>query len=278
VVTSPFRLLPDFIIIGVQKGGTTSLYNYLIQHPCVASAFAKEVHFFDNHTPAHNYGKGMAWYRSHFEYGGYKLYKKLVYGQNLITGEGSPDYIFDTHAPQRIAARMPPVKLIALLRNPIDRAYSHYLHNVKASNSYDVGREDLSFEEAIDREEDRLHGEKEKLLQDESYFSYNYMHYSYLSRGMYADQLKTWFDLFPKEQILVVSSEDFFANPSHIFQQVLDFLKLPAWHLTQYSSYNSRNKDTVGINPATREHLVDYFKPHNQRLYQLLDLKFDWDC
>lgn len=63
-----------------------------------------------------------------------------------------------------------------------------------------------------------------------------------------------------------------------IFKEVLEFLKLPAWDLREYKSYNSRNKDTVEINPATRERLVDYFKPHNQRLYQLLDLKFDWDC
>lgn len=274
-ITSPLRLLPDFIIIGVQKGGTTSLYKYLIQYPCVASAFAKEVHFFDNHTRAHNFGKGMAWYRSHFVYGLYRSYNKLVHKQDLITGEASPDYIFDLHAPRRIAATMPGVKLIALLRNPIDRAYSHYLHNVRAP--HDMGRETLPFEEAIAKEEDRLRGEREKMLQDESYFSYNYMHYSYLSRGIYADQLKTWFDLFPREQILVLRSEDFFANPGTIFKQVLEFLKLQVWELAEYKAYNTRKEGTDGMNPATRERLVDYFKPHNQRLYQLLNINFDWD-
>lgn len=275
LVTSPLRLLPNFIVIGTQKGGTTSLYNYLIQHPCIASAFAKEVHFFDNHTRAHNFGKGMAWYRSHFEYSLHKSYNKIVHQQDLITGEASPDYIFDLHAPQRISSAVPGVKLIVLLRNPVDRAYSHYLHNVRAA--YDVGRETLSFEEAIAAEESRLLGEREKMLQQESYFSYNYMHYSYLARGIYTDQLKTWFNLFPREQVLVLKSEDFFAAPNIIFKQVLEFMNLPAWELTKYKSYNSREEGTARISSATRERLVDYFKQHNQELSQLLGTNFDWD-
>ena len=274
VSTSSLRLLPEFMIIGTQKGGTSSLYNYLIQHPCIASAFAKEVHFFDNHTRAHNFGKGIAWYRSHFAYDLDKSNNKR-HKQQLITGEASPDYIFDPHAPQRIAATLPSVKLIALLRNPIDRAYSHYLHNTRAS--YDVGRETLSFEEAITKEEERLQGEREKLLQDESYFSYNYMHYSYLSRGIYVKQLKTWFDLFPREQILVLKSEDFYANPDTIFKQVLGFLKLPVWELQEYKSYNSSKGSQANIISATREYLAGYFKFHNERLYQQLDINFGWD-
>lgn len=79
MVTSPLRLLPEFLIIGVQKGGTTSLYRYLEEHPCVASAFAREVHFFDNHTRDYKYGKGMSWYRSHFVYSISKFYHKLIH-------------------------------------------------------------------------------------------------------------------------------------------------------------------------------------------------------
>ena len=275
VVTSPWRLLPSFLIIGTQKGGTTSLYNYLIQHPFVASAFAKEVHFFDNHTCAHNFGKGMAWYKSHFEYSLYKSYKKIVHQQDLITGEGSPDYLFDPHASRRIAATIPTVKLIVLLRNPVDRAYSHYLHNVRAA--YDVGREMLSFEEAIAQESNRLNGEKQKLLKDETYFSYNYMHYSYLSRGMYAEQLKIWLSLFPQEQIIVLRSEDFFTDPDSIFKQVVDFLDIPTYKLEKYKSYNSRTENKNRINPVTRERLIEYFKPYNQQLEQLLGINFEWD-
>ncbi|MCU0568769.1 MAG: sulfotransferase domain-containing protein [Oculatellaceae cyanobacterium Prado106] len=275
VMTSPLRLLPEFLIIGVQKGGTTSLYRYLEQHPCVASAFAKEVHFFDNHTRDYKYGKGLSWYRSHFVYSSNKFYHHLVHQQHLMTGEGSPDYIFDVHAPQRIAQALPQAKLIVLLRNPVDRAYSHYLHNVRAP--WDTHREPLSFEEAIAAESTRLQGEREKLLQDERYFSYRYMHYSYLERGKYAEQLQTWFNLYPQEQCLVLGSENFFADPRSHFQQVLDFLGLPSWDLPEYPSFNARTEGAIAIDKGMRSQLVEYFKPHNQKLYELLNYDFGWD-
>jgi hypothetical protein len=276
VMSSALRMLPEFLIIGVQKGGTTSLYRYLEQHPCVAPAFAKEVHFFDNHTRDYKYGKGLSWYRSHFVYSTSKIYHQTVHRQNLITGEGSPDYIFDPNAPQRIAAALPHVKLIVILRNPVDRAYSHYMHNARAA--WDVKREPLSFEEAIAAEPTRLQGEKAKLLQDDSYFSYNYMHYSYLQRGMYADQLQTWFSLYPKEQMLILGSENFFADPQAHFKQVLEFLGLPDWDLPEYKSFNTRSQGAIAMADQTRSQLLEYFKPHNQRLYQILGNDFGWDC
>jgi hypothetical protein len=258
-LTSPLRLLPSFLIIGVQKGGTTSLYRYLEQHPSIASAYAKEVHFFDNHTQAYNYGKGLAWYRSNFVY----------QWQADITGEGTPDYIFDPNAPHRIAKALPEVKLIVLLRNPVDRAYSHYLHTVRAF--WDADREPLSFEAAITEEANRINGEVERLRHEPSYFSYNYMHYSYLARGIYADQLKTWFQLYPKQQILILKSEDFFADPNPCFRKVLEFLNLSLFELPEYKSFNARYKNTEEMQPDTRQFLQDYFNPHNQRLQELLD-------
>ena len=276
-ITSPLRLMPTFLIIGTQKGGTSSLYKYLVQHPQIAPALVKEIHFFDNHTRAYNFGKGMVWYRSHFLYGFQNILTSLIFKQNIVTGEATPDYIFDPNAPRRVAEHLPKSKLIVLLRNPIDRAYSHYLHNVRASKSYDPGRETLSFEDAIAKEEERLKGEKEKLLQDPSYFSYNYLHYSYLSKGVYVDQLKNWFELFPKENFLILKSEDFFANPPEIFNQVLEFLNLQKWELLEYKAYNTRKKDEVGLNPSTRAFLKDYFQPYNQSLCQLTGIDFDWD-
>ena len=275
VTTSPLRLLPEFLIIGVQKGGTSSLYKYLEEHPCVAPALVKEVHFFDNKTRDHKYGKGMPWYRSHFAYSAHRTYHNLVHHQQLITGEASPDYIFDPFAPKRVASLLPQAKLILMLRNPVDRTYSHYLHNVRAF--WDPKREPLSFEEAIAIEETRLKGEIEKLQQDDSYFSYNYMHYTYLRRGIYADQLERWFEFFPREQILILKSEDFFADPGLIFKQVLEFLDLPTFELSEYISFNARTQNSLDIPPEIKAWLVDYFRPHNQRLYQLLGTNFDWD-
>jgi hypothetical protein len=271
--TSSFRLLPSFLIIGVQKGGTTSLYRYLEQHPSIVGAFAKEVHFFDNHTRDYKYGKGMAWYRSHFPFSTYKFDGKFAH-QKMITGEGSPDYIFDVHAPKRIAADLPKVKLIILLRDPVDRAYSHYLHNFRAA--WDPDRENLCFERAIAAERERLHGEYERLIQDDHYFSYKYMHYSYLKRGLYAEQLKVWLQLFPREQFLILKSEDFFAQPNHTFRQVLSFLQLPSWEPEEFQRFNTRNKNSEALDLRIKQELEDYFKPMNSDLYKILGCDFDW--
>jgi hypothetical protein len=275
VWTSPFRLLPNFLIIGVQKGGTTSLYRYLEEHPSVAGAFAKEVHFFDNHTRDHKYGKGMNWYRSHFVYDAYRLYHRLAYQQDLITGEGSPDYIFDVHAPNRIAANLPKAKIIILLRDPVDRAYSHYLHNTRAE--WDPEREKLSFEDAIAAEPERLQGEYEKLMQNEDYFSYNYMHYSYIKRGLYANQLKTWFNLFPRDQFLILKSEVFFTQSAQTFQQVLNFLELPPWEPKKFQLFNTRTERSTSLSPQIRRELKQYFCPYNLELSELVGSSFEWN-
>ena len=264
ILPNQIRLLPDFIIIGAQKCGTTSLYHYLKQHPCVGPVLLKEVNFFDNH-----YSKGIAWYRTHFPSVLYKFCIKQISKQNFVTGEASPDYIFHPHAPKRVLKILPQVKLIILLRNPVDRAYSHYHHQLRK------GREALSFEKAIEKEEERLGGELQKMLLNENYFSLNRQHYSYLSRGIYIDQLKTWINLFPRKQFLIIKSEDFFENPPRIFKHVLKFLNLPNWELKEYRKINYGNYSK--IDATTRKHLIDYFKPHNQRLYEYLGVNFGWE-
>ncbi|NET04138.1 MAG: sulfotransferase domain-containing protein [Symploca sp. SIO2B6] len=256
--------MPDFIIIGAQKCGTTSLYNYLIQHPNVKSALQKELHFFDK-----RFNKSIDWYRSHFP----------VKEKNVITGEASPNYIFHPHTPQKISKIIPSVKLIALLRNPIDRAYSHYAHNLRANrinlSKGQKEREILSFEEAIKSEDSRLYMEREKILNNSIYYSQDCMYYSYLAKGIYVDQFKRWLNLFPKEQILIIESEKLYAEPAAIFRQVREFLNLPPWELKEYNVHNSiqyRQMDT-----SLRNYLIDYFKPHNERLYEYLGVQFDWD-
>jgi len=147
-LTSSIRVLPDFIIIGVQKGGTTSLYKYLVQQKSVMPAFRKEVHFFDDP----NFEKGIGWYRAQLPSSAYKDYQQFIHKEKTIAGEGSPYYIFHPQVPRRIYEMIPAVKLIAMLRNPIDRAYSHYHHNRRER------REPLSFAEAIAREPERIGG------------------------------------------------------------------------------------------------------------------------
>jgi hypothetical protein len=164
---------------------------------------------------------------------------------------------------------IPAAKLIVLLRNPVDRAYSHHDHAVR------MGFETLPFERAIASEEERLDGEGERILEDESYNSYNHQHHSYLSRGIYVDQLQTWAGLFPKERILILRSEDFFTDPKVALAQVLRFLELPPWEPNGYKTYNAGSKSK--LDDDVRRSLIDFFKPHNARLYDYLGEKLRWD-
>ena len=232
--------LPDFVIIGAQKGGTSFLYYLLTRHPLVEPAARKELHFFDQ--PEH-FDKGAEWYRRCFPRVGSKD------GQRSITGEATPYYLFDPPVAERMAEIVPKAQLIALLRNPIDRAYSHYQMQVKR------GTEPRSFEEAIEQQ-----------------------HSSYVSRGIYVDQLLRWFEFFSKEQMLILKSEDFFERPVETLKVVLTFLDLPDWQPEASELQQRRHTGTYSqkMDPATRRRLEAYFEPYNQRLYEYLDVDFGW--
>ena len=257
-------MMPDFIIIGAQKAGTSSLYAYLTKHPLIQAASTKEIHFFDT-----GFSKGKSWYRKHFPSIIDKLKAKLK-GKSMITGEASPYYLFHPLAPTRIFKTLPKVKLIVILRNPVDRAYSHYQHEVKLS--FETSE---TFEEAISQEEKRLNGEVERIIKNHNYNSFNHQHHSYLSRGIYVDQLKVWFNLFGKSKVLVICSDFFYQNPSQVLKQVSDFLNLPYVEIDCYQKYNASSYSA--LKPDTRQSLINFFKPHNQRLYEYLGEKFDWD-
>jgi hypothetical protein len=263
--TSRLRLLPSYLIIGAQRAGTTSLHRYLVQHPAVKTSLrTKGVHFFDGD----DYGKGMAWYASRFPSKPYRWYVRRRHGVDLITGEASPYYVFHPHVPSRVAEHLPDVKLILLLRDPVQRAYSHYQHELSR------GYETLSFDEAIEREPDRLAGETERMLADPRYNSFSHRHYSYLARGLYADQLAIWRSLFPDEQLLVLPSEQFFADPKATFGRVLDFLRLPIFVPSGFEQHNAERYGRMS--PAMRRRLTAYFAEPNQRLYQTLGQDFGW--
>ncbi|MCL2932552.1 MAG: sulfotransferase domain-containing protein [Trichodesmium sp. MAG_R03] len=250
---------PNFIIIGAQKSGTTSLYKYLTKHPQILSATKKEVHFFDL-----NFNKGMNWYYSHFP--------KTEIQNQTITGEASPYYIFHPHVPQRISQFLPDIKLIVLLRNPVDRAVSHYYHNCRFGKS----REPLSFEQAIQQESSRIETEKNKIMADENYKSLPYRYYTYLSRGIYIEQLIRWMKFFPRKSFLILKSEELWENPEQKMKQVWNFLGVTSRPQEVYEKYNyTRHKK--GISAAKRMMLTEYFQPYNQRLEEYLGQKFNWD-
>jgi hypothetical protein len=261
VMRDQARLMPDFIIIGAQRCGTTYLYDKLSKHPNIIPALKKEIHFFDV-----NFSKGIAWYQAHFP-----AHNAGQNGerQNFAIGEASPYYLFHPLAPRRISKLIPQVKLIAIFRNPTDRAYSQYHQQVRK------GFETLSFEDAIHKEKERLSGEAEKMLEDENYDSFAHRHHSYLSRGIYVDQLISWSGFFPKEQLLILKSEDLYKDTSSAIQQITDFLGLPSWKPAEYKKPASSPYPKMNVD--ARNYLIDFFKPHNQRLYDYLGVDFGWD-
>jgi hypothetical protein len=263
-LTAERRRLPAFIIAGAQKAGTTSLYRYLKYHPQCAPPLTKEVHYFDR-----NFSRGESWYRMHFALAEPGENGSPTTPAPLTCFESSPYYMFDPRVPQRIRQSMPNVKVIFLLRNPLNRAYSHFHHSVRR------GRERLSFEEAIAAEPLRLTGQHERLLVDAKYQSAPHKHHSYLARGIYADQLDRWRRHFPAEQLHVIQAERMFKQPQEVFSEVIRFLGFDSWTPAEFGNhYSGRYKDPML--PETRKRLADYFAPHNERLFESLGVRYDW--
>jgi hypothetical protein len=267
--------LPDFAIIGVKKGGTTFLYHLLSQHPYVEPAAAKEVHFFDT-----LFDEGVDWYRRCFPSPRWKD------GRRTITGEATP-YMASRRIPERMAEVVPQARLIALLRNPVDRAFSHYQQALRKRH------ETRTFEEAVRSAEASIEAERAQPLDDEGGLSKyrdraapDVPNYGYLSKGFYADQLLRWSEFFSREQMLVLKSEDLFARPVDTLKVVLDFLDLPEWEpgaagLQTEGFRSKRDRRNKGgykdkMDPTTRRRLEEYFEPHNRRLYDFLGVDFRW--
>ncbi len=257
-------VLPDFLLIGAQKCGTTSLYSYLAEHPCIHSATVKEVGYFDRY-----YRRGLDWYRSQFPSRLRKHYERVVRRRPFFTGEASSGYLLNPIALRRIAEVLPEVKLIVVVRNPVDRAYSHYQHTAR------IRIETLPFEEAIALEPDRLRDAWQSMLEGNDYPDLTIAWFAYLRTGLYADQLKVLFGLFPRDQVLIVSYEEFFADPRRGYARVVEWLGLPKWQPEDFGRLNPGGGAT--LTGAVREQLVEYFRPYNAELYELLGRKFAWD-
>lgn len=272
-LTSGFRSLPDFMIIGAKRGGTTSLWNYLVRHPEVLPLFPslqqiKSPHYFDI-----NYGRGLDWYRSHFPTRR-RVAALRQAGGAALCGEASPYYMFHPLAAERAARTVPNVKAIVLLRNPVDRAYSHF--NERRGSDDPVGHEPIAaFEEALRAEDGRLAGEVDRIIADPSYYSPGHDNGSYLARGRYLEHLRPWFDFFDREQLLVLLAEELYTDPGATFGRVCDFLGLRPHGLESYPRYNFL--PTSSMDPGTRKILLDYFRPHNAELGEFLGRELPWN-
>jgi hypothetical protein len=255
-VTGHLRRLPDFLVIGVQKGGTSTLFAYLKEHPELELP-QKEIHFFDLH-----YDKGLDWYKGHFPL-------KSGNGKS-VTGEATPYYCFHPLVAGRIRQDLPHAKLILLLRNPVDRAYSHY-HMIRSQGKV----ADQTFEDVLRIEEETLAAETDRILADPLHSPHHHQVYSLLSRGKYYEQVSRWFSIFPKEQFLILRSEDFFRNPKDELRKVFDFLGMEAVYpeknlVVNPGSYTSLDEKTSG-------RLRNYFAEDQRKLAELLGPSFNWD-
>ena len=257
--TGDERMLPAYIVFGSMRSGTSSLYHSLADHPHILPALRKQANYFDV-----NYHRGLRWYRSHFPTAAEVREAEAAVGPPIITGEASPEYIFCPEAPARIAETLDDVRLIALLRNPVDRAYSHYHHSRR------LGEEELSFEEAIEVEERRLReAETPEAAAHELHV------HGYLAQGRYADFLTAWYERFGSERIMIVRSEDLFADPPGTIESIVDFLGLPTWRPDAYEALNEGRYDEIA--PDTRARLVEYFREPNRRLAELVGRDMGWD-
>jgi hypothetical protein len=255
-MSSRWRVLPDFVVLGAQRGGTTSLFDYLSRHPQVLPAYRKEIHFHDLH-----YSRGIAWYRAHFP-----LASRMSNGK--ITGEATPNYLVHPEAPRRLQATTPQARLLVMLRDPIERAHSAW--RLRTSE----GRETLSFEDAITREQRQPtlvigeYHEDRRAVGDA-------IRFLYLAKSRYAEQLERWLEFFPIEQFAVLTSEDLFSHPATVLSELSGFLGIDLWDPDSFPALNQ--VPPASIDPGLRQELTDYFRPHNRRLEVLLKRKFDWD-
>jgi hypothetical protein len=245
--------MPGLLIPGAMKAGTTSLFRYLEGHPQLAPAPCKEVHYFDHH-----FHRGPDWYRGQFT-----ATRRTASGTARIACESSPYYMFEPRVPARIRELVPDVKLVFLLRDPIERAFSHYHNNRR------LGREPLDFEAALDAEDDRTLAEEERLLDDAMHVSQPHRLYSYRRRGLYAEQLLRWQACFPADQMLVVDSRRLFTDPAAVLAEVVRFVGLAPW---QPRSFPARNEGRHGeaMSSRTRGRLETFFTPHDERLRRLI--------
>lgn len=248
------KVVPNFIIIGVGKGGSSSLYQWIVQHPLMLGAINKEVHFFQTAQ----YQFGQEWYKNQFPI--------IPKNSDFITGEATPWYYASFDVARKIKEYNPSVKLIIALRNPCDRAISQYKMHCQS------GRENRRLEIAISSERKYLDFLHNIYFPHENYWQYEHGH---LLLGLYAYFLESWLNYFAREQLLIVKSEDLFQKSELTLNRVFQFLGLPEYSLREYVNYNPGRY--ASVDDKIYKTLSDFYRPHNQRLEEMLSMKFDWD-
>lgn len=247
------RPLPQVVVIGAQKAGTTSLHDYMAVHPQLEEGLYKELHFFDTRF----YHWGETWYRTFFP---------KVSDPNVKTFETTPRYLADPRVPKRMAGMLPDAKLIAVLRNPTERAISHYFHALRH------GEDTLPIQEAFDAEEQRLAA----IIENQDFDNCQFGYHSYKYRGLYKQQLDRFLEHYDRSKLLVLSSERFFAEPAEHLRCVFEFIDVDPDFVVKDLKPKNTGSNRQDVDASVRAYLDDYFRPHNQALYELLGEDLNW--
>jgi hypothetical protein len=256
---------PTYLVIGAQKAGTSSLHHYLSENPAVLTARVKEVQYFTRY-----YGRGERWYRAQFPLVTHGRAIRRRFGVAPAVGEATAACLFDPRSPERVHAFDPNMKLIAILRDPIERAYSAFQMELR------WGRETGTFEEALDREEAELPGVLERLQANPLAGPSKGFGRSYVARGLYADQLERWLQLFDREQLLILMSDHLDHDPAGTMSRVAEFLGVPEWRAAEYPRRGVQEYEAMA--PATRERLLRRFESADRRLAELLGEEPPWSA
>lgn len=258
---------PEFLIVGAKRGGTTSLWEYLAEHPGFLPLFpasrAKGTYYLTDY-----FDRGEAWWRSHFATNRSRRAAERRLGYAPVTGEASPYYLFHPLAPQRARAAAPDAVVIATLRNPIERTFSHYKERFRHT-------ETLSFEDALAAEEQRTAGEEERLTSEPGYVSFAHRHETYLAQSMYGPMLERWANAFPPEQLLVFTAEEMYANPQCVLDAITTRLGLPTRRLVDATPRNAA--PSPSIDPALRRRLEDRLAPTVAAVDEFLGRPTGWE-
>lgn len=274
MATSAFRPLPDFMIIGAKRGGTTSFYFDLLEHPSVMRLYpppiprikkdaTKGTHYFDS-----NFHRGDRWYRSYFPTTVSRALWTHKTGGPALTGEASPFYLFHPAAAARAHECVPGAKIIALLRDPVMRTYSHWKERRRSD------AEEMDFLAALDVEPNRLAGERTKLIGDPGYTSYAWEQQSYFTQSLYAQSLRPWVEAYGRDQVFVAASEDYYADPNSVLGDVHDFLGIPRKATATGMIRNAARG--AAMDPKLVEELSRRFREPNEELSDLLGRRLSW--
>ena len=251
--TASRRVLPTMLIIGAQRCGTTTLFKTLSQHPNFAGpTLRKGVHYFDLH-----HDEPLDWYRAHFPTKSAVDAAQQRSGAGVIIGESSPYYLWHPLAADRIAQALPGVRVVALLRDPVERAYSAHAHELAR------GFETEPFERALELEAERLADQEAQLRAGTISRSLPHQHLAYVQRGEYIDQLERMATAIGRDHLLVLDAADFWAHPEQNWPAVTSFLGLSD-HPVALERHNARARSPMSA--ELRAKLEEHFAPFDSRL------------